>query len=139
MLGTPGYLAPEVAARSAKQATTASDVYALGAILYELLAGRPPFQAEGLTALLRQIVEDEPIAPSALSDLGFRISDFSPPIPRDLEVICLRCLAKEPARRYDTAGALAEDLHRWLAGEAIHARSVSIVEKLWLWVYGMVL
>src|SRR5207244_12767317 len=120
-------------------------VYSLAAMLYEVLAGRPPFQAESITALLRQIVEEEPQPPgrftiddlrltSAQGDGGVnRKSKIENSVPRDLEVICLKCLAKEPSRRYESASALADDLRRWLAGEAIHARSVSTPEKLWLW------
>ena len=124
-LGTPHYVAPEVAAASARHATIASDIYSLGAILYELLAGRLPFEAEGLPALLKLIAEQEPVAPSAQKP--------DQPIPRDLEVICLRCLAKEPARRYPSALELAKDLQRWLAGEPILARETPALEKLWLW------
>src|SRR5262249_1755983 len=114
-LGTPPYVAPEVATRSARQATTASDIYSLGAILYELLAGRPPFEAESVPALLKKISEDEPIKPSAKASA----------VPRDLEVICLKSLAKEPARRYESARALVEDLRCWLDGRPIRARPVS--------------
>src|SRR5688500_6727471 len=111
-LGTPHYVAPEVAARSSRSATTASDIYSLGAILYELLTGRPPFDAEGVPALLRKIAEEEPK----------RMSDSKPAVPRDLEIICLKCLAKDPARRYQSAHELAEDLRRWLNGRTILAR-----------------
>jgi eukaryotic-like serine/threonine-protein kinase len=119
-LGTPHYVAPEIAFSSAQRATTASDVYALGAILHELLSGKPPFEAEGIPALLKKISEDEPPA--------------IPGVPRDLEVIALECLSKEPARRYASAGALAEDLRAWLAGRPIAARPVSRAQRTWKWV-----
>jgi len=141
-LGTPHYVAPEVATRSAKDATTSSDIYALGAILYELLAGRPPFEADGMPALLKMIAEEEP-KKFTIYDLRFtsesaegranRKSKIVNAVPRDLEVICLKCLAKEPARRYATALELANDLRRWLAGEPILARETNVIEKLWLW------
>ena len=129
MLGTPHYLAPEVAARSARHATTASDVYSLGAILYELLAGRPPFVAEGLPALLRKIAEEEapPIRPAQAS-AGVRA-----PVPRDLEVIALKCLAKNPARRYTSARELAAELRRFLAREPILARPAGPAERFLNW------
>jgi WD40 repeat protein len=122
-LGTPTYLAPEVAASSARRATVASDVYSLGAVLFELLAGRPPFQAEGLPALLARIVEDEPRFPEASSAA----------VPRDLRVIALRCLAKNPAQRYASARDLAEELRRFLAGEPILARPAGAPERAWRW------
>jgi WD40 repeat protein/serine/threonine protein kinase len=147
-LGTPHYVAPEIAAHSARAATISSDIYALGAILYELVAGRPPFEAEGVPALLKKISEEEPLPPSRANrlrqsgspadpvpDSGAR----SPPPPlrsaisRDLEVICLKCLAKEPSRRYVSALDLASDLRRWLAGEPILARETSSLERIWLW------
>jgi WD40 repeat protein len=136
-LGTPHYVAPEIAARSARAATTSSDVYALGAILYELMAGCPPFEAEGVTALLRKIEEEEPPPLSRAS----RSQEADPPpggaccapVPRDLEVICLKCLAKEPSRRYASAHDLANDLRRWLENEPILARQISALERLWLW------
>lgn len=132
-LGTPHYVAPEVAARSARDATTASDIYSLGAILYELIAGRPPFEAEGVPALLKKITEDEPTFPSKMR-ARIQSSQFkAQPIPRDLEIICLKCLAKDPARRYASAGDLAKDLRRWLGGRTILARPATPLERVRSW------
>lgn len=118
-LGTPHYSAPEVAATHAGAATVVSDVWSLGAMLYELLAGRLAFEAPGLPALLRRIVE-EPPPPLAAA------------IPRDLRVICLKCLAKSPASRYQSAAALEADLQRWLNGRPIQARATGWVERRWI-------
>ena len=122
-LGTPHYIAPEQAAGASASLTTAADVYSLGAILYELLAGRPPFNAETPLETLRLLRDT---APAPLRDL-------IPDVPRDLEVICLKCLAKEPTARYRSAASLAEDLERWLAGRTIFARPSTRVERGWSW------
>ncbi|HXJ61507.1 MAG TPA: serine/threonine-protein kinase [Verrucomicrobiae bacterium] len=141
VLGTPSYMAPELASGRAGEATTAADVYSLGAILFELLAERPPFVADNVPALLRKIIEEDPPRPSLVR------RERTPPAgqPRlelgrefgrvdgDLEVICLKCLEKEPARRYSSALALAEDLERWQAGEPIRARPVHAGERFWRW------
>lgn len=124
-LGTPTYLAPEIAASNARRATVASDVYSLGAVLFELLAGRPPFAAEGLPSLLAKIVAEEPVFPTAAKG--------AEPIPRDLRVIAMRCLAKNPAHRYASARELAEELRRFLAGEPILARPTGAAERAWRW------
>jgi hypothetical protein len=115
-------MAPEQA-RGEKNLGPAVDVYALGAILYELLAGRQPFQADTPINTIRATLEDEPSRPSLAR----------PGVPSDLETICLKCLEKEPSRRYPSAEALANDLHRWLAGEPITARPVETLERLWKW------
>ena len=123
VLGTPHYLAPEVISADARAATTASDQYALGAILYELLAGRPPFEAEGIAVLMRRIVDTEPLPPSR----------HRPGVPRDLEVVCLKALSKDPARRYGSVREFGADLTAWLQGLPIQARPMSRAETAMLW------
>jgi len=121
LLGTPNYMAPEQAEGS--HVGPAADVYGLGAILYYLLTGGPPFLAESPLDILLLVRATEPIRPSVRQ----------PRVARDLETICLRCLEKAPSRRYKTAAALADDLGRFLAGEPVHARPAGRVERLGRW------
>jgi serine/threonine protein kinase/predicted Zn-dependent protease len=122
-MGTPSYMPPEQASGCWKEVGPRSDVYSLGAVLYALLTGRPPFQSASAFETMRQVREQEPVPPRQLL----------PRLARDLEVICLKCLRKDPSDRYSSAAALADDLHRYSEGKSIAARPISRWERFRRW------
>ena len=118
LLGTPSYMAPEQAAGKVRAVSAATDVYGLGAVLYCLLTGRPPFQSSGPLETMRLVLESEPVP----------VRQLNPAVPRDLETVCHQCLQKEPGKRYQTAGELAAELSRFLGGQSVLARPVGRLE-----------
>jgi serine/threonine protein kinase/WD40 repeat protein/tetratricopeptide (TPR) repeat protein len=124
ILGTPGYMPPEQASGKLKDVGPQADVYALGAVLYCLLTGRPPFQSASAVETIKQLLETPPVSPRVLN----------PAIDRDLETICLKCLEKKATHRYQSAQEFADELDRYLAGEPIRARRIGVLGKSWRWV-----
>ena len=124
MMGSPGYMPPELAQGRRTLVGPPSDVYSLGAILYELLTGRPPFQGETPLATIRQVVEEDPVSPHKIN----------PNVARDLETICLKCLAKQPEQRYATARMMAEEMGRFINNEPILAQPPGIARKTLCWI-----
>jgi tetratricopeptide (TPR) repeat protein len=124
VMGTPAYMAPEQAEGRVQDIGPPADTYALGGLLYEMLVGRPPFKATSLIDTLNQVKYAEPVPPSRLQSK----------LPRDLETICLKCLAKDPRKRYASAAAMADDLHRFLTNEPIQARRTPLLERGTLWI-----
>jgi WD40 repeat protein/predicted Ser/Thr protein kinase len=123
MLGSPNFMPPEQASSQRGKVGKRSDVYGLGAILYHLLTARPPFQAESFESVIDQLLNTEPVSPRLLNSS----------VPPDLETICVKCLQKEPARRYQSAQELADELDRFLRHEPIHARPITRAERTWRW------
>ncbi len=123
LIGTPAYMSPEQAESRQEDISTASDIYSLGAVLYELLSGQPPHERENLLATLEAVRSADPQP----------LSRLAPHVPRDLAAICQKCLHKEPARRYASAHDLAEDLERWLSGRAVEARPLATRQRLLRW------
>lgn len=123
IMGTPFYMAPEQAEGGSKELTTEADTYSLGAVLYQVITGRLPHQGDSFVGTLKMVVHEEPTAPRSID----------PSISRDLETIILKCLAKDPGKRYTSAAGLADDLDRWLAGETVVARPVGTPEKIVKW------
>jgi eukaryotic-like serine/threonine-protein kinase len=124
ILGTPSYMSPEQARGDISNVGRVADVYSLGAVLYCLLTGRPPFRAANVLETLKQVIHDEPVPPRQLNSA----------IPRDLETICLKCLSKSPSRRYDSAQELADDLQRFQNSEPVLARAIGTLERTWKWI-----
>jgi eukaryotic-like serine/threonine-protein kinase len=125
VLGTPAYMPPEQASSTAKQITVAVDIYSLGAILYSILTGKAPFSGGSAAEVLQKVREDEPVRPAHLQR----------GVDRDLETICLRCLEKQPSKRYSSAEAFADELDRWLKGEPILARPITPIERIGKWIH----
>ena len=125
VMGTASYMPPEQALGKLEEISELSDVYSLGATLYDLITGKPPFGAANIHETIRQVIEAEPVAPRVLNAN----------VPKDLETICLKCLQKVPARRYASAQELAEELQRYRAGQPILARPVGFVERSIRWCY----
>ncbi|MGE3316874.1 MAG: protein kinase [Planctomycetaceae bacterium] len=121
IMGTPSYMSPEQARGLPNEIGPCTDIHALGAVLYEALTGRPPFMAATQLETLMQVIEQEPVPPTKLQRT----------VPRDLETICLKCLEKDPRKRYERAEDLADDLRRFISNEPIHARPVSLFERVW--------
>jgi WD40 repeat protein len=124
VMGTPSYMSPEQAAGRTREVGTPADIYSLGAILYELLTGRPPFAGESAMVVMHRVINETPA----------RLRSLAPDVPADLETICLKCLSKEIPGRYPTADALAADLRNWLDGRPISARPAGKGERAWKWV-----